>query len=278
MDARAYLVERSVLVDRELDAVLPAAGAPPASLHGAMRHLVFPGGKRLRPGLALAAAEAVGSPPDVALPIATAVELVHTWSLIHDDLPCMDDDVERRGRPTVHVAYDEATALLAGDALLALAFEVALSRGAAPAALRLEATRELATAAGAVGLVGGQVDDLFCARSGGDAAFVESIHARKTAALITAAIVGGATLAGAAEPDRERLRRFGLGVGVAFQIADDLLDVGEDACSLVGAVGEEAARARGEVLLDSALAEVAAYGAGAEPLRALALFALRRKE
>ena len=98
MDARAYLVERSVLVDRELDAVLPAAGAPPASLHGAMRHLVFPGGKRLRPGLALAAAEAVGSPPDVALPIATAVELVHTWSLIHDDLPCMDDDVERRGR------------------------------------------------------------------------------------------------------------------------------------------------------------------------------------
>jgi geranylgeranyl diphosphate synthase type II len=278
MDARAYLVERSALVDRELEAVLPAADAPPAALHGAMRHLVFPGGKRLRPGLALAAAEAVGGPPDVALPVATAVELVHTWSLIHDDLPCMDDDAERRGRATVHVAYDEATALLAGAALLALAFEVVLSRGAAPAALRLEATRELAKAAGAAGLVGGQVDDLACARNGGDGAFVESIHARKTAALITAAIVGGATLAGAAAPDRERLRRFGFGVGVAFQIADDLLDAGEDVCSLVDAVGEEAARARGELLLESALAEIATFGAGSEPLRALALFALRRKE
>ena len=278
MDARVYLVERSALVDRELDALLPAAGLAPVALHGAMRHLVFPGGKRLRPGLALAAAEAVGGAPDIALPIATAVELVHTWSLIHDDLPCMDDDVERRGRPTVHVAYDEATALLAGDALLALAFEVALERGTAAAELRIAAALELARASGAAGLVGGQVDDLACARNGGDAAFVESIHARKTAALISAAIVGGATLAGAEGADRERLRRFGFGVGVAFQIADDLLDAGEDACSLVEAVGAEAARARGEVLLESALDEIAAFGAGAEPLRALALFALRRKE
>ena len=134
MDARAYLLERAPLVEEALEAALPAADAPPARLHAAMRHLVFPGGKRLRPVLALAAAEAVGAPPQSGVPFATAVELVHTYSLVHDDLPCMDDDAVRRGRPAVHVAYGEATAVLAGDALLALAFEVLVTAPAAPVA------------------------------------------------------------------------------------------------------------------------------------------------
>lgn len=278
MDVRAYLNDRAERVDAALEAALPRADAAPTALHGAMRHLIFPGGKRLRPGLAFAAAEAVGGAPDDALPFAAAVELVHTWSLVHDDLPCMDDDVERRGRPTVHVAYDEATALLAGDALLALAFEVLLTPSRAAPAAAAAAALELARAAGPGALVGGQVDDLAFARNGGDVAMVESIHERKTAALIRASLVGGAILAGAGEADRARLGRFGQAVGVAFQIADDLLDAGEEGCSLVSLIGEEAARARGESLLESALGEIASYGSGAEPLRALAGFALRRKE
>jgi geranylgeranyl pyrophosphate synthase len=280
VDARAYLLERASLVERALDEALPAADLPPARLHAAMRHLVFPGGKRLRPALALAAAEAVHAAPESALPMAAAVELVHTYSLIHDDLPCMDDDDERRGRPTVHVAFDEATAILAGDALLALAFQTLLAPPADPAGpeLRLDAARELAAAAGSQKLVGGQADDLGFAADRADAAFVESIHARKTAALIVASIVGGAIFGGADAAARTRLRGFGAAVGVAFQIADDLLDAGEDSCSLVSTLGEEDARARGEALLEGALDQLVPFGEAADPLRALALFALRRKQ
>ena len=124
MDVQAYISERTPLVDRELETFLPPLSQEPRSLHQAMRHLVFPGGKRIRPLFAMAAAEAIGAAPERALPVALAVELIHTYSLIHDDLPCMDDDDERRGRPTVHLAFDEATAILAGDALLTRAFEV----------------------------------------------------------------------------------------------------------------------------------------------------------
>jgi geranylgeranyl diphosphate synthase type II len=282
VDGRAYLLERAPLVERALDAALPAADAPPPRLHAAMRHLVFPGGKRLRPALALAAAEALGAPPQQALPVATAVELIHTYSLIHDDLPCMDDDSQRRGRPAVHVAFDEATAVLAGDALLAAAFAVVVGAPGPPALAaerRIAAARELATAAGSLQLVGGQMDDLGLDGSPADAAFVESIHRRKTAALISASIAGGAILAGADEAALGRLRRFGEAVGVAFQIADDLLDADdEESCSLVHTLGADAARARGEDLLRRALDEVEAFGERAEPLRALALFALRRRE
>jgi len=279
VDLRAYLLERTPLVERALDEAIAPAHAPPQSLHAAMRHLLFPGGKRLRPALAMAAAEAVGAPPEHALPVAAAVELVHTYSLIHDDLPCMDDDSERRGRPTVHVAFGEATALLAGDALLAAAFGVlARARGSSPERV-LGALRDLAEAAGSGKLVGGQADDLAFDPSEGDAARVESVHARKSAALIAASVVGGARLGGADEATLERLRRFGEAVGVGFQIADDLLDEGEDdACSLVRAVGREAARARAEGLLDTALREIETLGQGAEFLRELARFAVRRRE
>jgi len=286
VDVAAYLAERGALVDAVLERALPAASIPPQHLHAAMRHLLFPGGKRLRPALALAAAEAVGAPPERALPLAAAVELVHTYSLVHDDLPCMDDDVERRGRPTVHVAFGEAIAVLAGDALLAAAFEV-LASGAPewPAEALLFAAQDLARAAGSLALVGGQVDDLAFDAGSASVASVESIHERKSAALIAASIVGGARLAGASLPLLERLRRFGVAVGVAFQIADDLLDErqdgaretgGDTGCSLVPLVGVKRARERAEALLGSALGSIEDLGERAEPLRELARFAVRR--
>jgi geranylgeranyl diphosphate synthase type II len=275
MDVQAWMAERIPGVDAALESWLPPAGQSPASLHAAMRHLVFPGGKRLRPALALAAAEAVGGPAAAALPMATAVELIHIYSLIHDDLPCMDDDVLRRGRPTVHVAFDEATAVLAGDALQSLAFEVLLSgadpdRGAG-------AARDLARAIGAAGLVGGQVDDLGPDRLAAGVEHVLSIHARKTAALIQVAVVGGARLAGAGDERLAELATFGQTIGVAFQIADDCLDADEDdGCSLVAIEGAEASKARAEALLQAGLAGLEGAGEGAEPLRALARFAVRR--
>jgi geranylgeranyl diphosphate synthase type II len=280
VDTRAYLMERLPLVNDALDAWLPAASEPPESLHAAMRHVLFPGGKRLRPVLAFAAAEAVGAPPERALPAAVAVELVHTYSLIHDDLPCMDDDDERRGRPSVHVAFGEATAVLAGDALLTHAFE-ALGRedGGSTTEQRLGAVRDLARASGAAGLVGGQVDDLDFDPAETDVARIESVHARKSAALIAASIVCGARLAGAADPVLEGLTRCGRAVGVAFQIADDVLDEGEDdPCSLVRAIGVAAARERAEALLVAAEAELAELGERAEPLRGLCRYAVRRSE
>jgi geranylgeranyl diphosphate synthase, type II len=277
VDASDYLESCLPRVDRALDQTLPQAGAPPERLHAAMRHLIFPGGKRLRPALALAAAEAVGGDADAAMPAAVAVELVHVYSLVHDDLPCMDDDVERRGRPTVHVAFDEATAVLAGDALLTAAFGALAGEGAeVDAKRRILAVRDLARAAGAAGLVGGQVDDL--ANASRDTAEVESVHARKSAALIAASITTGARLAGASEALIAKLSAAGIAAGVAFQIADDLLDADDDdGTSLVRAIGEAAARERAQALLDEALAAIAELGPSAEPLRALLRYAVQRK-
>ena len=278
MDTHAWLEERLPPVERALAELLAPARPIPERLRAAMQHGLFPGGKRLRPALALAAAEAVGAPAARALPMAVAVELVHTYSLIHDDLPCMDDDDSRRGRPTVHRAFDDATAVLAGDALLTLAFEV-LAGDSSEAPERLGAVAELAGAAGAAGLVGGQVDDLGFSSSTADRAAIESVHARKSAALIAAALVGGAGLAGADREDREALRRCGIALGVAFQIADDLLDAGEDdRCSLLRVAGVQEARERSEILLSAALEETVRFGEPAEPLRALARYAVRRAE
>ena len=279
MDVQGYLREQGERVDAFLEALLPKPGDVPPALAQAMRHLVFPGGKRLRPAFAFAAAEAVGAPAGRALPMAAAVELVHTYSLVHDDLPCMDDDDERRGRPTVHVVFGEAVAVLAGDALQALAFEALAAHGAREAgpACALGALRDLAGAAGARALVGGQVDDLAAASQIEGAQRIESIHRRKSAALIAASVVGGARLAGAGDALLSRLQRFGEDVGVAFQIADDVLDKDEDgACSLVRVLGEAGARERAEALLADALAQLADLGGKAEPLRTLARFAVRR--
>jgi len=272
MDALGYLAEQGTLLEPYLEAALPRASEEPAALHAAMRHLLFPGGKRLRPGLCFAACEAVGGAPARALAAAAAVELVHTYSLVHDDLPCMDDDVERRGRPTVHVAYGEALAVLAGDALLALAFELLARAGDAAA------VAELAQAAGSRELVGGQALDLaFGADRPADAGAIEAIHRKKSAALIAASLGLGARLGGADAALHARLVAFGLDLGLAFQIADDLLDADDDgACSLVRALGGPVARARADALLSGALERVADLGARAEPLRELARYAVRR--
>jgi geranylgeranyl diphosphate synthase type II len=281
VDVQAYLAECARLVDAALERRLPPADAPPRGLHGAMRHLLFPGGKRLRPALAFAGAEAVGGAPARALPAAVAVELVHTYSLVHDDLPCMDDDGVRRGRPTVHVAYGEATAVLAGDALLALAFEALTEAGAEHDPARIvAAVRDLAHAAGAAQLVGGQADDLDFDAARVDEAWVDSVHRRKTAALFGASVVGGARLAGGDDAALEWLRRFALALGVAFQIADDVLDdePGADECSLVALIGQDAARARAEALLEEALVAVESFGARADALRMLARFAVWRTQ
>jgi len=296
VDAQAYLQERRALLEPFLDAAVPADSEPPESLHRAMRHLLFPGGKRLRPALAFAGCEALGGSPADALPMAAAVELLHTYSLVHDDLPCMDDDSLRRGRQSVHVAFGETAAVLAGDALQALAFEVLAS--AAPAAdpsVVVGAIAALSRAAGSHFLVGGQLDDLSLAASAdaapgdvdaaaaGDvdaaAARVESIHLRKSAALIAASIAGGARFAPQARPDAvERLHRFGERVGVAFQIADDLIDRDDDEpCSLVPVLGAEGATRRAEELLASALDDLSNLGERAEPLRDLARYAVRRQ-
>jgi len=276
VDVEAYLGACAGRVEGVLEKVLPGVDEAPRDLHRAMRHLVFPGGKRIRPALAIAGAEAAGCPSEAALPMAAAVELVHTYSLIHDDLPCMDDDAERRGRPTVHVVYGEAVAVLAGDALLALAFELLAGGDGAPER-RMAAVGELARAAGSRNLVGGQADDLSLAESEATEAAVSSIHRRKTAALMAAASAGGALLAGADGDDVACLRSFGEKVGLAFQIADDLLDDGRDEpASMVRLLGREEAARRSESLLAAAVAELARFGGRAAPLRELARFAARR--
>jgi farnesyl diphosphate synthase len=234
-----------------------------------------------------------------------AVEFVHTYSLIHDDLPCMDDDDERRGRPTVHKAYDEATAVLAGDALLTEAFAVLADDSGADESTtdasdtqergkeaRLFSVQQLAQAAGALGLVGGQVDDLrfaasevadaegtmgFGVESGTRSEWLASIHARKTAALFQAAIVGGAAFGGASASERTTLDAFARDVGIAFQIADDLLDASsEEAASILRLQGIDDAKAGAIGLLDRALGRIEGWGERAEALRALAGFAVRR--
>lgn len=278
MDVREYMRDRTPLIDTALDKHLPGAEEPSVALHSAMRHLIFPGGKRFRPMLAMAAAEAVGGAPEDALPVAVAVELIHTYSLIHDDLPCMDNDALRRGRPTVHVAFGEAIAVLAGDALQSLAFEVLARATDNDAAARgSRALGDLAAAAGSRQLAGGQADDLVYASGDGSSTGIESVHARKTAALIATSIVGGARLAGASAEQLVRLEAFGLELGVAFQIADDLLDEEEeDQCSLARALGPEGAKARAMELLVRALGRIDDLGGPAEPLRELARFAVQR--
>jgi len=280
LKAPDYIAAATARVDRVLERSVPAATDPPTALHAAMRHLLFPGGKRLRPALAFAACEAVGGSADQALPAAAAVELIHTYSLVHDDLPCMDDDDERRGLPTVHVAFVEAVAVLAGDALQALAFEeLARATDRAAADVLLAVAHDVACASSSRGLVGGQADDLAFARGGADeAGRVESVHRRKSAALIAASITAGARLGGATAAQVDRLRKLGEEVGVAFQIADDVLD-GEDdePASLARVLGEPAARVRAEALLEDALARIADLGPEADALRELSRFAVRRQ-
>ncbi len=255
----AFLNNTRARVDEELERTLPTPPACPAIVSEAIRYSVFAGGKRLRPLLALAAADAVsrnaGNRPasvfEPALPLACAVELIHTYSLIHDDLPAMDDDTLRRGRPTAHVVYGEGIAILAGDGLHAEAF-AALARGARPddavmAGRTLNVIRIVAEAAGSIGMVGGQAIDLQAAgqvpgRSVTlDADGLRDMHARKTGALIRAAAVGGAIMAGAEEAAVVAVDSYATDIGLAFQIVDDILDVEGDPALLGKTAGKDAA-------------------------------------
>ncbi|MES0092972.1 polyprenyl synthetase family protein [Mesorhizobium sp. M0030] len=216
--------------------------ARPERLMAAMRHGVLNGGKRLRPFLVMESAALFGADGEASLRVATALECVHCYSLIHDDLPAMDDDDLRRGQPTVHKAFDEATAILAGDALLTLAFDVLADEATAlPAERRAALVLALARAAGTGGMVGGQTLDLEAERSRPDEAGIIRLQAMKTGALIRYACEAGAIIAGAAPQDRDRLAEFGSAVGLAFQLADDLLDLTADASQMGKATGKDAA-------------------------------------
>ncbi len=213
-----YLKEKQALVDHAIEQLLPGEDVRPALLHKAMRYSVLNGGKRIRPILCIAAAEALGKPADEVLKPAVSVELFHCSTLIHDDLPCMDDDDLRRGKPTCHIAFGEANAVLAGDALMIHAFELLAEHGNAQLGL------ELARAAGSRGVIAGQVEDLAAEGMKPNADLVEFIHMNKTAILIKASVRLGAIAAGADEKQLEKLTVFGEKIGLAFQIADDILD------------------------------------------------------
>ena len=220
----AYIDEKRQLIDRELANRLPPDHERPAALHTAMRYSVLAGGKRLRPILTMAAAEAAGASPMVALVPALALEVLHTYTLIHDDLPCMDDDDLRRGRPTLHKAYGEATALLAGDALLTIAFEWLATVQAPPPYAANQLSLELATAAGSRGVIGGQMEDIVNTGKSASESLVRYIHSHKTGLLILAAVRMGAISAGADKKTLAAITDYGTDAGLAFQIADDVLN------------------------------------------------------
>jgi len=248
MDFVRDLKRHVTRVEQGIDRHVPAASTRPARLHAAMRYSLEAGGKRLRPVLLLATAELFGRADDSALPAAVALECVHTYSLIHDDLPCMDNDDLRRGRPTAHKAFDEATALLAGDALLTHAFGLLATAYAATPALAHALVSELADAAGSRRLIGGQMEDILAEKnSAATAGDLEFIHLNKTAAMIEAAMVMGGHLGLGSPPDTAArdatlavLRRVGRHLGLAFQITDDVLDATGDSATLGKTAGKDA--------------------------------------
>ncbi|MCK4502747.1 MAG: polyprenyl synthetase family protein [Desulfuromonadales bacterium] len=289
-----YLTERIELVNATLDRYLPKAGTLPASLHDAMRYSVFAGGKRIRPILMLAACEAVGGKVENVLPAACAIEMIHSYSLIHDDLPAMDDDNLRRGIPTNHKVYGEATAILAGDGLLTEAF-ILLSNPDVCGVVTAEKYREvihiLAKSAGSMGMVGGQVVDMEAEEKPVDLPTLEYIHTHKTGALILAAIEVGAIIGGATAKQRRALCRYGETAGLAFQVADDILDIVADQSQLGKDVGSDqqrgkatypallglkGARQRAAELRDLAFAALEPFGVSARPLREIASYIVDR--
>lgn len=220
----------------------PLQARAPAGLGEAMRYAVLDGGKRLRPLLVMAACEATGGQPQAALRAACAVELIHAYSLVHDDMPCMDNDVLRRGKPTVHVKFGQAQALLAGDALQALAFELLTPEDEFDAATQALLCRQLARAAGCQGMAGGQAIDLASVGLPLDSAQLHEMHRLKTGALLQASVMMGAACGAAPAPALQALRDYGAAVGLAFQVVDDILDVTADAATLGKTVGKDAAQ------------------------------------
>ncbi|MGO9620873.1 MAG: polyprenyl synthetase family protein [Desulfobaccales bacterium] len=295
LDLKAYLAERRELVNRALAACLPVVRGPAFRVVQAMHYSLFAGGKRLRPILCLAAAEAVGGGQDEVLPLACALEMIHTYSLIHDDLPAMDDDDLRRGQPTCHKQFDEATAILAGDGLLTEAFytlAAAAPRFQGREAMLLEVQQLLSEAAGYRGMVGGQMLDLMAEGRRITLKELEIVHRLKTGALLIAATRAGALAGGGSRLQVAALTAYGERFGLAFQITDDLLDVEGEAAEMGKApgmdakrqkatypalLGVETSRQRAGRLVQEALAELEPFKERAAPLRELARYLLVRR-
>jgi geranylgeranyl diphosphate synthase type II len=286
--------------DAALEQLLPPATQHPTSIHQAMRHSVFAGGKRLRPILCMEAGRMIraalcgdGAEPVGIEQVGAALEMLHTYSLIHDDLPALDNDDLRRGRPTCHKAFGEAIAILAGDALQTQAYEV-LAQIACPAEARVAIIREVAHATGTIdGMIGGQVVDLEAEHKKPDLATLEYIHSSKTAALITASVVSGGLYAGATDADIVRLRTYGQSIGLAFQIVDDVLDLTQTSEQLGKTAGKDTAaekttypalfgidesNRKAGALVDRACAELDEYREAASTLKDLARFLIERKK
>lgn len=238
-----YLAEQVRMVDRVLHEWVPDESVEPGSIHRAMRYSLFAGGKRIRPILAMAAARAVSDSPEGVENAACTLELIHTYSLIHDDLPALDNDDLRRGRPTCHKVFGDAMAILAGDALLTLAFEVLSRLKHIPAASKIRLVEELSRSSGTVGgMIGGQVNDIEGERQTPTALLLESIHKAKTGALLRASVRMGGIYAGATEEQLAALSEYGEHIGLAFQIIDDVLDVEESSESLGKTAGKDQAQ------------------------------------
>src|SRR5579864_2143048 len=292
MKVPAFFEEDRIAVDAALERLLPAEGIRPPSIHQAMRYSVFAGGKRIRPILCLETARIFESDIAAALHPACAMEMIHTYSLIHDDLPALDNDDLRRGKPTCHKKFGEATAILAGDALLTLAFET-IGKTPVEPARSIAMVTEIATAAGTVnGMVGGQVADLEAEGHRIAPEMLEYIHRSKTAALIRASVAAGALCAGAGAEDVARLRRFGESIGWAFQVTDDILDVEESSASLGKTAGKDVAQQKATYpaihglprsheianeLAGKAVAELEPYGEKASRLREIAEYLVIRR-
>jgi geranylgeranyl diphosphate synthase type II len=294
MDIKTYLSRKKEIVDKALEKLVPRVDAFPPSVHEAMRYSLFAGGKRVRPILALAAAEALGTKTDNLLPLAGALELIHTYSLIHDDLPAMDNDDYRRGMATCHKVYGEAIAILAGDGLLNMAFEVLSDQRrlkAVPAGRLIAIIREISTASGVYGMVGGQVVDMESEGRDVDFPTLEYIHTHKTGALIRASVRTGAIYARAGKRQYTALSHYGEMVGLAFQITDDILDItgkreetGKDVGSDIkkgkktfpAFYGLEESRRRATEVADKAVHSLRDFDRKADPLRELAKYIVTR--
>ena len=289
-----YLARRAVEVNTRLESLVPSEMTPPRQLHTAMRYSLLAGGKRLRPILVLAAGEAFGAAAEDLMPAACAIEMIHTYSLIHDDLPAMDNDDLRRGRPTCHKEFGEAVAILAGDALLTQAFlALASDSSGRDPERQVRVIREIATAAGTVdGLIGGQMADIESEGKEVEPPMLEYIHRSKTGAIISASVVVGGIIAGASDEQIDKLRAYGERIGLAFQIADDILDVistseqlgktpGKDQASHKATYpaihGINASDARAGALVDEAVKIISSLGLQTHALEEMARFIIARK-
>ncbi len=296
MKLKEYLLEKRTLVDAALENYIPKVNGPKEELYKAMRYSLFAGGKRLRPILCIAAAEAVGGNHKDVMPVACAFEMIHTYSLIHDDLPAMDDDELRRGKPTSHMVFGEAIAILAGDGLLTEAFRVMacpdLLKTAGPENFR-KVIEMVASASGAEGMVAGQALDIRAENENIDTALMETIHEHKTGALLKASVTTGAILGGGSDDEVKSLEQYGRNIGLAFQISDDILDIEGDTEEMGKQAGADIERGKAtypaiygmeksktmlKEIIDNAIDMLAVFKEKADPLKQIAVYIIERKK